>query len=60
MNNFPLSLSSISPWTSYKIFKGFGSEDEEYEMSLDDGEVRRKEEKKEETKKKSKWFIFTT
>ena len=47
-------------WTSYKIFKGFGSEDEEYEVSLDDGEVRRKEEKKEETKKKSKWFIFTT
>ena len=47
-------------WTSYKIFKGFGSEDEEYEVSLDDGEVRRKEEKKEETKKMSKWFIFTT
>ena len=47
-------------WTSYKIFKGFGSEDEEYEVSMDDGEVRRKEEKKEETKKKSKWFNFST
>ena len=47
-------------WTSYKIFKGFGSEDEEYEVSLDDGEVRRKEEKKEETKKKSKWLNFST
>ena len=43
-----------------KIFKGFGSEDEEYEVSMDDGEVRRKEEKKEETKKKSTWFNFST
>ena len=41
-------------WTSYKIFKGFGSEDEEYEVSMDDGEVRRKEEKKPEEKKKSR------
>ena len=45
-------------WTSYKIFKGFGSEDEEYEVSMDDGEVRRKEEKKPEEKKKSRWFNF--
>ncbi|CAL6270907.1 unnamed protein product [Bathycoccus prasinos] len=30
-------------WTSYKIFRGFGSEDEEYDVSVDDfGEMRRK------------------
>tara|TARA_B110000483_G_C18176248_1_gene535177 strand:+ start:123 stop:635 length:513 start_codon:yes stop_codon:yes gene_type:complete len=47
-------------WTSYKIFRGFGSEDEEYDVSVDDfGEVRRKKTDEEEKKtKKSRWFNF--
>lgn len=48
-------------WTSYKIFRGFGSEDEEYDVSVDDfGEVRRKktDEEEENKKKKSRWFNF--